>query len=178
MIGNHSVQNSDTFGRSTGVRITVTERRSGLARIAALVACLWPIPAAPAVGFALRSFALSSMSRDATLTGQAPLRVAYWAGAVGTVIQLLVVLIAAGTVWLSVESARSVVLNHSITQGSTASSVKPEFALWEFKPGGTLPFAVDVAGTSSVVSVSFDPMPSWSGSAPVFASHVVPTPVQ
>lgn len=168
---------SDSFGRSTGVRVNVSKRPSRFARFAAVIACLAPIPAAPTLGLALRAVAKRKLRQDATLTATRSLSIAYWAGLAGTVVQLVAIAGLGGTAWLSVEAASSAVLERAEAGLSPEElfaspiQVEPSFALWEFRPGATHTYMVtNGQAQTNAVTVSFASLPTWTADGPVFGA--------
>ncbi len=184
LIGQNALGRSDSFGQSTGIRVNVSTRPSRFAQLAALVACLFPVPAAPAIGLVLLSIARVKMRGDASLTASASLRVAYWAGAIGTIIQILVLALLIGMAWLSVEAASSAVWTQAVSAGSSDAAltrradVAPGFSLWEFRPGATLPYTLAGETGPSTVQVTFASAPSWSDDGLVFAAQIEPRPAE
>ncbi|MEL6497230.1 MAG: hypothetical protein AAFZ67_13005 [Planctomycetota bacterium] len=170
---------SDSFGKSTGVRVSVSTRPSRVARLSAVVSCLVLIPAAPILGLALRAIARRSLRKDATLAASRSLAIAYWAGLAGTCLQLLVVAALAGTAWLSIQAASSAVLERADAARSpeqrlvAPSSVTPAFEWWQFRPGLTHDYTVSNGNAATTsVAVRFETVPTWTSDGPVFAATI------
>lgn len=170
-------EHSDSFGKSTGVRVHVDTKRAPLGSTGAVLSTLFFVPFAPLIGWILGFFISKRIENDATVLGAGKAKFAMWAGFACTAFQALIVSVFYYMVLISTQDAASVVRASAAqnlgTQEPATASVHPDFGLLEFIPGSKQPYRIETGGIERTVYVQFDTVPIWTSAGPMFGSSII-----
>ncbi|MEM9167323.1 MAG: hypothetical protein AAGB48_09920 [Planctomycetota bacterium] len=174
-----SVSQSDAFGQNQAIRVEVATRPSSASRIGAVLACLIPVPGAPAVGAFLGAHALSAARRDMSIAPGASAAFATRAGLVCTLLQVLAIGLAAFTFWHTAEGVKSAAkAGVAASEAGRLTDVTKLTADVDFTgiaPGRTVPVVVIGPDLETTIDVRVGTSLTWNGMGFTFESSAAPS---
>ncbi|GAB5495976.1 MAG: hypothetical protein Phyf2KO_10560 [Phycisphaerales bacterium] len=175
-----SNEHTDSFGRSTGVRVQINTRQVPLGKTGVWLSSLLIVPVAPLVGGLIGLIAARRIADDASLLGRGKAKYAMRMGVAGTALQLLAFMAFYYMAMLSIQDASSIIQARATgelgMQGASSVEVYPGFGIVEFFPGTSRTYAVESQGIERTATVRFDSVPTWTSAGPMFGATVVDMP--
>lgn len=167
---------SDSFGKSTGVRVQITTKDAPLGKVGVLFSSLFFIPLLPLVGALIGLVTSRMIANNASLRGIGKARYAMRTGFAVMVLQIVSVFAFYSMALLSIHDAESIVHAHAIESSDLSNlgmvDVQPDFGIASFFPGSTRTFQVESKGIERSVRVEFDTVPTWTSSGFLFGSSI------